>query len=155
MSERVVKGELVEDLLPGVRAVELDAGVGEGGQGLGEAAADKGEDRRGAGALVHADEQAPVGEHAVGMREGIRGDGLDEAEALVELHGAAHVLDGEAHFVERAEQRQRRGWHQAEAPRAAARLPCPVCVHAWQCCAISSVRQRAWLARAFRAGTYS
>src|SRR5262249_43565746 len=111
--------------------------------------------RRGGAAFVQADEHPAVGQHPVRMRVGIPGGRLAEAEPFVELHRRAHVVDGDADFVEGAEQRQRCRRHQAEAPRAAARLPAPLWVHAWQRWVMSSLSARAWLARALSAGTYS
>jgi len=52
--------------------------------------------------LVQADEQLAVGHDAVGMRPGVGGAAVTEAETLIERHGLADVRGLDADFVELA-----------------------------------------------------
>jgi len=55
---------------------------------------------------VQPDEQPRVGEHPIGVREGVGGARLSEAQPLVELDRAAHVVHYYAELVERPCERQ-------------------------------------------------
>src|SRR4029077_668005 len=155
LATRIAEANLVEDLLPGATDAELDPGVGQRGNAAGDAAADEGQHGGGASSLVQADEEASVGEHAIRMAVGVGGCCLAEAESLVEFHRRADVVDRDAELVERPEQWQRQPAHQPDVPRAVCgRLPWPLVIQAWQCCAIRSARHCAWLVRTLRAGTY-
>src|SRR5215472_13734855 len=92
------------------------AGRSEGGEAARDAGPYEGEDWRGALALVQPDEQPPVREHSIGVREGVGRGGLAEADSLVELDRAAHVADRDAELVERPRERQRPERHQTDAP---------------------------------------
>ncbi len=99
MPARVAEGDLVEDLAPGAAERELDAAAREILQVLGNPGPH--ESQRGGVEvpLVQAEEQPAVGQHAVGMGPGVGGRRLDEAQALVELHGIADIRGLQADFV--------------------------------------------------------
>jgi len=99
------EGDLVEHLLARVTAREMDARRGEGGDTAGDPRPHESEHRRGTRALMHADIQPSVGEHSIGVCEGVGGARLTEAEALVELDRAAHLVHGDAELVEGAGER--------------------------------------------------
>ena len=100
---RITEADLVERILAGLRERELDSEVRVLMRKRGNTGAHRGDRGRGEAVLVQADEEAPVGEDAVGMRPGVAGAALRESQRLVELHGRADVAGRDADFEELAE----------------------------------------------------
>ena len=142
LTERIAEPDLVENLLPGLAAGQMDAGGSEGGDGASDPRSYESQDGRYANALMQPYEQAPVGEHTIGMGEGVGGRRLAESKALVELDGAAHLGNRDTELVEGPRERQRGVRHHAGAPCAVpGRCERSPCVQLWQRCATRSARQ--------------
>src|SRR5262249_57788200 len=140
----------------GSTAAEMNASRREGSEARSDPGPYERERWRGPATPVQADEQPCVGDHPVGVREGVGRGRLNETQPLVELDGAAHLLHRDAELVERPRQRLRCVGHQAGVPCAApGRCSRSPSVHPWQRWAIKSARAWACPGLTLRAGTDS
>ena len=106
LTRRVVQLQFVEVAVAEARVMRFETSGTQFMHVLRKLRPHEAEHARGAAALVQSEADSSVTEHAVGMRPGVAGGQLREAEPLIELHRGRDVGRGQAEFEETAEHAQ-------------------------------------------------